>query len=65
MEGYTYADQKLHFLTQVIAKANRSYVPTKPDDSHTNLYFDTLDNRIVGRWPGSAITYFKPKDLRA
>jgi hypothetical protein len=50
MEGYTYADQKLHFLTQVIAKANRSYVPSKPDDSHTNLYFDTLDNRIVGRW---------------
>jgi hypothetical protein len=50
MEGYTYADQKLHFLSQVIAKANRSYVPSKPDDSHTNLYFDTLDSRIVGRW---------------
>lgn len=50
MEGYTYADQKLHFLSQIIAKANRSYVPSKPDDSHTNLYFDTLDSRIVGRW---------------
>lgn len=50
MEGYVNADKKLHFLSQVIAKANRSYVPSKPDDSHTNLYFDTLDGRIVGRW---------------
>lgn len=50
MEGYVNADKKLHFLSQIIAKANRSYVPSKPDDSHTNLYFDTLAGRIVGRW---------------
>lgn len=50
MEGYVNADKKLHFLSQIIAKANRSYVPSKPDDSHTNLYYDTLAGRIVGRW---------------
>lgn len=50
MEGYINTDKKLHFLSQIIAKANRSYVPTKPDDSHTNLYYDTLAGRIVGRW---------------
>ena len=50
MEGYVNADKKLHFLSQIIAKVNRSYVPSKPDGSHTNLYYDTLDTRIVGRW---------------
>jgi hypothetical protein len=33
-----------------VAKANRTFIPKKEDDSHTNLYFDTLGHRITGRW---------------
>jgi len=50
MQAYNSTDQRLHLLSQTIAKANRTYVTSKPDDSHTNLYFDQLDNRIVGHW---------------
>jgi len=50
MKQYNNTDQHLHFLCQVIAKANRSFVPKNRDDSHTNLYFDSLGNRITGRW---------------
>lgn len=50
MKEYIKTDQQLHWLCQTIAKANRSFVPSKADDSHTNLYFDSLGNRIDGRW---------------
>ena len=50
MKNYNKTDQQLHFLSQTITKANRTYVTSQPDDSHTNLYYDDLDNRIVGRW---------------
>lgn len=50
MKNYTQTDKRLHFYSQVIAKANRTYVPAKEDDSHTNLYFDSLGNRLCGRW---------------
>ena len=50
MQAYTPTDQRLHHLAQVIAKANRSYVPKQEDDSHTNLYYDSVGDRIVGRW---------------
>jgi hypothetical protein len=50
MQAYNKTDQQLHFLCQTIAKANRTYVTSQPDDSHTNLFYDDLDNRIVGRW---------------
>ncbi len=50
MKRYTSTDQQLHWLSQIIAKANRTFVPDKEDDSHTNLYFDALANRIMGRW---------------
>ncbi|MDX2303141.1 MAG: hypothetical protein NW226_10090 [Microscillaceae bacterium] len=50
MQDYTQTDQQIHWLCQIIAKANRSYVPKKEDDSHTNLFFDVLGNRIIGRW---------------
>lgn len=50
MKNYNNTDQQLHWLCQTIAKANRTYVTSKPDDSHTNLFYDDLDNRIVGRW---------------
>lgn len=50
MTNYNTADQLYHQLCQSIAKANRSYVQALTDDSHTNLFFDGVDNRILGRW---------------
>ena len=50
MNLYTETDRQLHFLSQIITKANRTFVPRKEDDSHTNLFFDPLGNRITGRW---------------
>ncbi len=50
MKSYTDTDQRLHLLCQLIAKANRTYVSGREDDSHTNLYFDSLGDRITGRW---------------
>ncbi len=43
-------DKSIHQLSQIIAKANRSYVPKEADDGHTNFYYDPLSNRILGRW---------------
>lgn len=50
MHNYTKTDQILHLLTQTVAKANRTYVPKRPDDCHTNLYYDVLGDRVTGRW---------------
>ena len=48
--NYSKTDQQIHWLSQILAKANRTYVPKKEDDSHTNLYFDSIGDRIMGRW---------------
>lgn len=50
MINYTTVDQQIHVLCQIIAKANRTYVPKKEDDSHTTVFFDNINNRIIGRW---------------
>ena len=50
IKNYTNTDQKLHLLCQIIAKANRTFVPTKKDGSNTNLAYNMLKNRIEGRW---------------
>ena len=50
MKEYSKTDRQLHWLSQVIAKVNRAFVPEKKDDSHTNLYFDPLSGRLMGRW---------------
>lgn len=58
MQEYNKSDRQIHWLSQVLAKANRAYVPEQKDDSHTNLYFDALEKRILGRWidgPGGKI----------
>jgi hypothetical protein len=55
MQAYNKTDQELHLLCQTIAKANRTYVPPKPDDSHTNLYFNALNSRIEGRWINNSL----------
>jgi hypothetical protein len=53
MIEYTTIDQQLHQLSQVLAKANRTFVAPLEDDSHTNLAFDSLGNRILGHWIGT------------
>ena len=50
IERYSQTDRQLHQLSQVIAKANRTYVPAQSDDSHTNLSFDPWGHRLMGRW---------------
>ncbi|TFH26326.1 MAG: hypothetical protein E4H10_07280 [Bacteroidia bacterium] len=50
MQEYNTIDRQFHWLSQLIAKANRAYVPEQEDESHTNLYFDPLEIRIQGRW---------------
>ena len=50
MDSYVATDQKIHLIAQLIAKVNRSYVPEKDDDSHTNLYLDPLRQKLLGRW---------------
>ena len=61
MQLYHKADQYIHWLSQTLAKVNRTFVPKKADDSHTNLYFDALQQKILGRW----ITTEKGKALLA
>lgn len=46
---YHKADQKLHYLSQILAKVNRSFIEKKEDDSHTNLAYDPWNQRILGR----------------
>lgn len=50
MTEYIQTDRELHWLSQVIARVNRSFVEEKKDDSHTNLYFDAVNSRLLGRW---------------
>lgn len=47
---YISTDEHIHQLSQTIAKVNRTFVPKKEDDSHTNFYFDEMSARLLGRW---------------
>lgn len=53
MQEYNQADEQLHQLSQTIAKFNRSFAAPKEDDSHTNLGFDVLGMRLLGKWVDS------------
>ena len=50
MQEYVKTDQQIHWLSQVIAKVNRSFSEEKTDDSHTNLFYDPLGDKLTGRW---------------
>jgi hypothetical protein len=47
---YNTTDRQLHWLSQVIARINSTFIPHHNDDSHTNLYFDPVRQGISGRW---------------
>ena len=48
--SYQETDQRLHQLAQVLAKFNRTYVPFKEDDSHTNIGYGPINRRLFSRW---------------
>lgn len=50
MQEYSNTDKQIHWLSQVIAKVNKVLVPEKKDDSHTNIYFDPIGKKLIGRW---------------
>jgi hypothetical protein len=50
MQEYNNTDRQVHWLSQVIAKVNKAFVPEKADDSHTNLYYDPVGDKLTGRW---------------
>lgn len=50
MQEYNKTDRQVHWLSQVLAKTNRAFLPEKEDDSHTNLYFDPVSGKLTGRW---------------
>ncbi|MCF7902790.1 MAG: hypothetical protein K9M19_05135 [Candidatus Marinimicrobia bacterium] len=50
MQEYNRTDEQIHYLSQLIAKVNRSFLEPQDDDSHTNLFFDPLSRRVYGRW---------------
>lgn len=53
MQEYINVDQRIHQLSQIVAKANRTYVAKKSDDSHTNLYYNPVSEKLKGRWIGT------------
>lgn len=68
MQAYTAVDQQLHVLSQTLTKANRTFLPAKDDDSHTNLYYDPIGRRILGRWidaePGRIMLSLHPESFQ-
>lgn len=50
MQEYNNIDRQLHWLSQVIAKVNKAFVTKKADDSHTNLFYDPVGDKLTGRW---------------
>lgn len=43
---YSQTDKRIHYLVQILAKAGRTFIEKRDDDSHTNLYFDSEKNWI-------------------
>ncbi len=43
------AEQQLHWAAQFIAMAGNSYLPSQPDDSHTNMGWEAGTARICGQ----------------
>ncbi len=43
---YNQTDKRIHYLVQILAKAGRTFIKNRDDDSHTNLYFNSEKNWI-------------------
>jgi len=60
MENYTTTDQYIHQLSQILAKLGRSLVNQKDDDSHNNLYWEPLHQKLLGRWTSTPVGLLLP-----
>ncbi|MFT4682545.1 MAG: hypothetical protein ACI8TS_001747 [Flavobacteriales bacterium] len=66
MKNYIQCDQYMHQLTQLLARTNKAFQRAKPDDSHTNVFFEPLSNRIYGRRmmiPDSGLQFYPAIDV--
>ena len=54
LDQYVLADKWLHWLAQLLAKVNRTYLTKQPDDSHTNLSYSSISRCLSGRWISTA-----------
>ncbi|MBO6524788.1 MAG: hypothetical protein JJ971_13235 [Balneolaceae bacterium] len=50
MNSYNQTDQRIHYLSQILAKTGRTFVEKKEDDSHTNLGFVPSTNWLETHW---------------
>ena len=55
---YDQTDRKLHQICQILAKAGRTFVPSRDDDSHTNI---GLDGELLCSQPILSEEYFALK----
>ncbi len=57
---YNRTDRVMHTVSQYLARISKSYLDQKDDDSHTNLGFDSIGNRVTGRWIQSGLRKYLP-----
>ncbi len=50
MNSYNQTDKRIHYLSQILAKAGRTFVEKKEEDSHTNLGFVPEKNWLETHW---------------
>ncbi|MCF8222691.1 MAG: hypothetical protein K9J25_06045 [Bacteroidales bacterium] len=50
IKEYNNTDRVMHTVSQYLARIGKSFLDQKDDDSHTNLAFDSIGNRVTGRW---------------
>lgn len=53
MNNYTQTDKRIHYLSQILAKAGRTFVEKEEDDSHTNIGFVPGKNWLETHWMDS------------
>lgn len=53
MNNYTQTDKRIHYLSQILAKAGRTFVKKEEDDSHTNIGFVPGKNWLETHWMDS------------
>lgn len=60
MNAYLLTDQRLHTVSQLLARLGRTFAAPQEDDSHTNIAYDALGDRLVGRWVDTPKGRFTP-----
>lgn len=66
MNTYIESDLYLHQLAQLLSRTNKAFHKAKPDDSHTNMFFEERSNRLCGRRmmiPDSGLQFYPAIDI--